>query len=336
MLLPNRRVPVKTAAFLAVAVLLLLLFNSHCTERAEHRVHRFDPYELDLHRDDAKQALCSRHGWKPFPGSGRRVYDLIMVNTELDWLEIRFNTTYDFVDYFVVVESPKTFTNLDKPLIIKENMDKFSAYRDKIIYHELVIPDGFHSERENPAWAWEDLQRNAMYDQVLPYLEGARAPADGDVIIVADVDELVRPETLALLRTCDYPRRLNLRSSFYYYSFQFLHVGEQWSHPQATYYQGQRTILPTNLRNSDGNLPPIVKMESGDLWDAGWHCSSCFATIEELLTKMASFSHVSFNQEYFRDKDRIAEHIREGKDIWDRKGQTFERIDNNQDVPHFF
>lgn len=330
-----KKVPLKAAAFLAFAVVFLLWFNPSWTEQTVHKVQHFNPYELDLTKDDARQALCAQHGWKPFRGSGRRVYDLMMVNTELDWLETRLNTTYDFVDYFVIVESPKTFTNLDKPLIIKENLDKFAAYRDKIIYHELVIPDDFHPQGDGAAWDWEALQRNAMYDQVLPALKDSRAPAEGDVIIVADVDEIVRPQTLTLLKTCAYPRRLNLRSSFYYYSFQFLHVGEQWAHPQATYYQGSGTIRPSNLRNAKGNLSPLIKMESGDLWDSGWHCSSCFSTMEELLTKMASFSHTSFNQEYFRNKDRIAEHIRQGTDIWNRKGEDFLRIDHNQDVPHF-
>ncbi|KAH8675446.1 glycosyltransferase family 17 protein [Xylariales sp. PMI_506] len=304
---------------------------------AVHQVLPFDPY-VDFSRPDVAHDLCSQHGWKPFRsretvGPKRKIYDLFMVNTELDWLEIRLNTTYDFVDYFVIVESPKTFTNHDKPLVIKESLDKLAAYATKIIYHELEIPPDFNPQGKNPAWAWEDLQRNAMYDQVLPRLEGVQAPVDGDVIIVADVDEIIRPDTLVVLKTCEFPRRLNLRSSFYYYSFQFLHEGPQWAHPQATYYQGWRTIAPAHLRGGDGGLFPFIRWETEDLWDAGWHCSSCFSTIQELLTKMASFSHVSFNQEYFRNPDYIATRVREGQDIWNRPGEVFRRINNNQDIP---
>jgi beta-1,4-mannosyl-glycoprotein beta-1,4-N-acetylglucosaminyltransferase len=332
----SRRTTWRGGLALGFSILFLIWLNPNWTDRSIHKVISFDA-NLDLDRDGTREYLCLQHGWKPFGGkgaqTGRKVYDLMMVNTELDWLEIRLNTTYDFVDYFVIVESPKTFTNLDKPLVIKDNLDKFAAYRDKIIYHTLEIPPGFHSDRANPAWAWEDLQRNAMYDQVLPRLKGSQAPVHGDVIIVADVDEIIRPQTLILLKACQFPRRVNLRSQFYYYSFQFLHTGEQWKHPQATYYQGWRTILPVNLRNWDGGLPPLVKLETADLWDAGWHCSSCFSTIEEQLTKMSSFSHVAFNQDVYRDKDRIAERVRHGIDLWDREGETFERIENNVDIP---
>ncbi|KAI1180579.1 glycosyltransferase family 17 protein [Nemania sp. FL0916] len=321
--------------FVFVSVLLLLLWlNPNWTDTSVHHVARFDPREADLANPAVPQSLCRQHGWKPFKNAEKRkVYDLIMVNTELEWLEIRLNGTYDYVDYFVIVESSKTFTNRDKPLFIKDNMDRFAAYRDKIIYHHLEIPEGFHSDRANPAWAWEDLQRNAMYDQVLPRLTGAKAPIDGDVLIVADVDEIVRPETIIVLKACVFPRRLTLRSHFYYYSFQFMHQGTQWAHPQATYYQGWRTILPVNLRNSDGGLQPLIRLETGNLWSAGWHCSTCFSTIDEVLTKLSSFSHVWMNQDVYRDRDRIADRVRNGKDLWDREGQFYDRIENNKDVP---
>ncbi|KAI0423273.1 glycosyltransferase family 17 protein [Xylaria grammica] len=331
--LDRRRCTRLTFTF-GLVLLFLLWLNPNWTDTSIHRVSRFNPRNVDLANPAVAQDLCQQHGWGPFKNAGdRKVYDLIMVNTELEWLEIRLNSTYDYVDYFVIVESSKTFTNRDKPLFIKDSMDRFAAYRDKIIYHQLEIPDGFHSDRANPAWDWEDLQRNAMYDQVLPRLTGAKAPVEGDVLIVADVDELVRPETILVLKACKFPRRLTLRSHFYYYSFQFMHKGTEWAHPQATYYQGRRTILPVNLRNSDGGLQPLIKLEKADLWSAGWHCSTCFSTIDEVLTKMASFSHVWMNQDVFRDRGRIADRVRNGKDLWDREGEYYERIEDNKDIP---
>jgi len=314
--------------------LVLIWLNPNWTDHSIHQVLNFDP-ALDITNTAAHKQLCKSHGWTPYKDvPKRKVYDLIMVNTELDWLEIRLNSTYDYVDYFVIVESAKTFTNRDKPLVIKENMDRFAPYHDKIIYHQLEIPPGFHSDRANPSWAWEDLQRDAMYTQVIPRLtDPAKKPNHGDVLIVADVDELIRPQTLVVLRACNFPRRLTLRSDFFYYSFQFRHVGPQWAHPEATYYQGWRTILPVNLRNSDGGLQPLIKLEKAELWSAGWHCSTCFSTIQEVLTKLSSFSHVDLNREEYRNRDRIADRVRNGKDLWDRATEHYERIDDNQDLP---
>jgi beta-1,4-mannosyl-glycoprotein beta-1,4-N-acetylglucosaminyltransferase len=62
-----------------------------------------------------------------------------------------------------------------------------------------------------------------MFLQVIPGLKGEKAAQMGDVILVSDVDEIVRPAALQILRNCDFPLRLTLRSQFYYYGFQFLH-----------------------------------------------------------------------------------------------------------------
>jgi beta-1,4-mannosyl-glycoprotein beta-1,4-N-acetylglucosaminyltransferase len=278
---------------------------------------------------------CRKFGWRPFqarsPDAGRRkVYDLFMVNTELDWLEVRLNSTYDHVDYFVIVEGRTSFQGREKALTIKDNWHLLAPYKDKIIYHELEYPEDFHPIR---SWDFEDLQRNAMFEQVLPRLSGVHAPNEGDVIIVADVDEIVRPATVEVLRQCEFPRRLTLRSKFFYYGFQYLHAGAEWQHPQATFYEGAQTIRPVNLRNGDGGLSLAPWRDKAELWNAGWHCSTCFATVEEVLGKMSSFSHMLLNKDEFRDRARIAQRVRSGRDLWDRKGEVYIRLENNTDVP---
>lgn len=282
------------------------------------------------------QEFCRAHGYavfKPNSESGqRKVYDLIMANTELDFLEIRLATMYDHVDYFIVVEASKTFQGRPKDLTIKNNWDRLKVYHDKMIYHELEYPPGFHSKI---TWDYENLQRNAMYNQVFPTLTGDQVPIKGDVILVADVDEIIRPVTLLTLRTCAFPRRLTLASKFYYYSFQYLHTGPEWQHPQATFYTGNSTILPADLRDGIGGVPILREVDKGVLGNAAWHCSSCFATVDEFLTKMASFSHMSMNKQKFRDRHRIANAVREGKDLWERKQDVFVRVEENIDVPRY-
>ncbi|KAK0667191.1 family 17 putative glycosyltransferase [Cercophora samala] len=281
--------------------------------------------------------ICSPHGWKPFPRSRsappRKVYDLTMINTELDWLEIRLNSTWNEVDYFVVVESPRTFTNLPKPLHLKTALANASSpvtkYKSKIIYHEITYPQDFSPKS---TWNVEDFQRNAMLTQVFPSLSGPFTPFPHDVLVISDIDEVPRPSTLSLLRHCSFPRRLTLSSRFYYYSFQYLHIGPEWPHPQATYYQGSNTLLPNDLRIGDG--PWWRKyFEMGRLKNAAWHCSSCFETMGEMLTKMRSFSHAGMNQGVFRDRHRMVERVRKGKDLWDREGEEYQRVEGNEDLP---
>jgi beta-1,4-mannosyl-glycoprotein beta-1,4-N-acetylglucosaminyltransferase len=62
--------------------------------------------------------------------------------------------------------------------------------------------------------------------EVFPGLVGMPAGAkDSDVLVVSDLDELLRPGTLILLRHCVLPASLTLRSDFHYCSFQWKHHG---------------------------------------------------------------------------------------------------------------
>lgn len=275
--------------------------------------------------DEEINTYCAAHNWKPYPHRERRrkVYDLVMINSELDWLEIRLNEHHKNVDYFVVLESATTFTGNPKPLSLQENWDRFAKFHHQIIYHILTDPP----PPEANSWAHERHQRNAMFDQVFPHLNATQGAHYGDVILVSDLDEIIRPATLTLLRNCEFPARLTLRSEFYYYSYQWRHWGPEWAHPEATFYKSGNTILPADLRG------PSHKKQ--DLWNAGWHCSSCFSTLAELLLKMESFSHTELNEARFREEGRIVKLVREGKDLWGRFGQWYRRVENNQDIPNW-
>ncbi|KAI5291266.1 hypothetical protein KEM54_005658 [Ascosphaera aggregata] len=282
--------------------------------------------------------LCSRYKWKPFKSATgdaptRKVYDMFLFNTELDWLEIRMNELKDYVDYFVIVEANTTFSRLPKPLHLKENWDRFKDCHHKMIRHTIEgqAPD------ERTHWDHEIWQRNSMLTQVLPKLQGEQKVNPGDVLVVSDLDEIPRPETMALLRACNFPRAVNLRSRFYYYSFQWIHRGRDWVHPQATFYQGvDKTILPHDLRYiSGGSLLTNWLTSPADIWNASWHCSSCFDTIEEMKTKIRSYSHQEFNKPEFMDSNKLVERVRLGMDLFDRERQIYDRVEGNTDIPNF-
>ncbi|KAM3077442.1 hypothetical protein ACMFMG_006785 [Clarireedia jacksonii] len=280
-----------------------------------------------------RHEACAAHGWRAYkqlPDKPRKVYDLFMLNDELDWLEIRLNTLSDHVDYFVIVESNITFTARPKPLHFPDNQSRFSQFSSKIIYHLLENPP----LKSHRTWDYEDHQRNAMFTQVIPQLNGAQTANMGDVLLISDVDEIPRPETLDLLRSCKFNKRLTLRSRFYYYGFEFLHKGPEWAHPQATTYAGpSKTILPADLRNGEAGWKLLSYFEQADLANASWHCSSCFPTVAEMLNKMASFSHTNWNKEAFRDEERMVDRVRKGLDLWDRKSEKYEILVGNKDVP---
>ena len=220
------------------------------------------------------------------------------------------------VDYFVILEAAKTFTDEPKPLYVRENWSRFKKYHHKMILHTLDTSEADFEEGDT--WAIERFSRNAMYDQVIPHLKNAQEAFVGDVILVSDVDEIPRPDAIKTLRNCDFPKEVTLHTKMYYYGFQWA-KREDWAHPQATFYNNEKTVLPSDLRDSHG----------ADLYNAGWHCSYCFSTVEEMVTKIKSFSHKELNREEFTDRDKIVTRVRGGRDMFDREEEHFDRVEEN-------
>jgi beta-1,4-mannosyl-glycoprotein beta-1,4-N-acetylglucosaminyltransferase len=332
------RRPVRSA-IVAVLLLFATFFLLHGETDHELQQSLFNLGTGALRPLDAQQApsVCQQHGFKPWRRPGRKVYDLFLFSHELDWLDIRLNTLAPYVDYFVIVEGKTTFTHMPKPAILQDNWSKFSKYHSQMLHH--VVEDPIDSAR---AWDHEDFYRNALLYETFPKFSSSQQASEGDVLIVSDIDEIPKPETMMLLRYCDIPDRLTLRSHFYYYSFQWSHFGVQWPHPQVTTYHGMgNTISPVDLRNGEGGpgfifLRPLQRwLQKADLWSSTWHCSSCFATIKEMRTKMESFSHTPWNTPYNREKQTIVDRVRNGLDLFGRAGEYYNKTVNNRDVPAY-
>ncbi|KAL9130487.1 MAG: hypothetical protein Q9217_001359 [Psora testacea] len=272
------------------------------------------------------QDFCQRRRWDVYSTRDRRrkIYDLFLINTELDSLEIRLHELNQEVDYFIVLESATSFQQSPKPLYLQQNLSRFQAFEHKII-HRILDDSGVNIAKDD-TWEHERFTRNALFDQVMLSLTGPQAPNLSDVLLVGDIDEIPRVSTLTALRNCAFPPRVTLRSQMYYYSYQWLHRGEQWHHPQATYFDGENTVRPEELRGGRADA---------ELYSSGWHCSSCFSTMEDLKNKITSFSHKDYNQPYFLDSERLLQKVRWGEDLFERDDQFYDRIDDNPDVPTY-
>ena len=106
-------------------------------------------------------------------------------------------------------------------------------------------------------------------------------------------------------------------------------------------FRGLATIKPNDLRQGllEGRWTVSAALrrwwDRGTLWNAGWHCSSCFATVSETLTKMNSFSHQGWNTEENRDPSTLVSRVQAGKDLFGRADQSYTRVAANADIPSY-
>ncbi|KAL1405636.1 hypothetical protein Q8F55_009275 [Vanrija albida] len=260
------------------------------------------------------KAWCARHGW-----SLRRakpvVVDAVPLAAELDMLEIRWREYAPFVDVLLVVEANATFAGTPKPLYFALQRERFEALaRDagaKLVYRALT-----DFERDVPpgSAANEERQREAI-SQLIAEERASGAIPPGALIIQSDVDEVVSRDTLRLLTTCGgLPPQLHLGLDNYLYSYdQPLRDGGDWRARVATVPAGGESMGYHHGRGGEHLLP-----------GAGWHCSFCLPTLEDMRQKMAGYSHTDrLTSARLLGEKRLRRRVCEGRDPFGMWAEAF-------------
>lgn len=156
---------------------------------------------------------------------------------------------------------------------------------------------GFHAEN--------DLRSYALTAATLAAAEhGGTFYPEGDLFHFSDVDEIPRMQTLQLLKVCDFGRRIHLALDSYRYSFEHRLWPEIVFRSTVSVIGRIRSDLITHRFVKAGlfilqELLSIAYLLGVRftyetnllLGDAGWHCSWCFRTAEEVIFKMRGYSH---------------------------------------------
>ena len=181
----------------------------------------------------------------------KKVIDCFTFNNNLDMLEYRLNLLNDTVDRFILVETTKTNTGIDKSLYYADNKDRFSKFNDKIIH---IVPD-VDSEQE----------MNSGIDSIFTGI-AKLGLEDYDYIVISDIDEIPDPLTIQTYKenTTIVPFS-NLKQEYYYTNLNHMN-NELWMLPKIITYQEfvKHGSLPSKIRSS---FAPVT-VEKG-----GWYLS---------------------------------------------------------------
>jgi len=242
------------------------------------------------------------------------IIDIFTFNGEYDLLEIRLNILDKFVDQFIIVEAPTTFSGNKKPLYYEIQKDRYKKWHDKIKYH--VIDENYTNEEI--ALAWNSPNTGGAEHWVREFLqkESARKALthlkDDDICFVGDLDEIWdttinfedRTEKLKL-KVCVY--QLNHRSS-----------EEFW----GTLVTNYKTIKASCLNHLRSDSPRGHEY-------TGWHFTNMGGT-KEIIRKIESYGHQEFNTDGI--KEDVEFNLRNGLDY---VGRDFDFWIDDIDLPKF-
>jgi len=243
-----------------------------------------------------------------------KIYDCFCYFNEDLLLELRLETLWDHVDYFVICESVLTISGLPKPLFFDAN--KFKKYESKI--RHLIVKD--YPFDTTDAWRNERWQRDYL-------INGLYDAEPDDWIILSDVDEIPRPQALAL-----YKPNTGKRADFQQYMYAY-YLNNRWElEGSPAIWVGSKVTTFKNLMNFFGGSLEILRgyKLSGPLRgikraffktfliqkisDGGWHFT-WMAGVEKIIQKLESFAHQEFNKPEFKQPEKIKELISSGRDV---------------------
>lgn len=245
-----------------------------------------------------------------------KVLDTFLFFNELDILELRLNELYDVVDYFILLESNKTFVGKPKPYYFEENKDRFAKFGSKIINIKLNIPD----ELNLSPWDMEAYQRDELFSAVQSLVEKGAA-SDNDIIILSDVDEIPKPSAIINYDASNGMSTMN--QNLYYYYVNCL-SDLPWHGSRIAAWSDIKDISATQLRKN--NSLPVIN-------DGGWHFSFT-GSIDNMVAKIGAYSHQEFNNDYFTNPEKIRQKIDSCQDIFERP-INFKIIDIDNTLPKY-
>lgn len=250
-----------------------------------------------------------------------KVYDCFTFFNELDLLELRMEYLNDVVDYFVIVESEKTFSNQDKPFYYEENKERFKKWESKIInVHVAPVTEGFDFTKPttyNPTSGFfliEEQQRNGI-SAITEFIE------DNDILLVGDIDELPYKGIVENLKNSNNfgLSKLALNMSFYYYYFNYKMEGldNRWNGTVVVTGEYFKDNSPQEIRNERNHV--YVLQSAG-------HHFSYLGGAKKVKEKIQSFAHQEFNNDDITDDKNIEQALAEGKDVLKRPGIVLRKI----------
>tara|TARA_B110000027_G_scaffold91248_1_gene96511 strand:+ start:2051 stop:2860 length:810 start_codon:yes stop_codon:yes gene_type:complete len=253
-----------------------------------------------------------------------KIYDCVTFFNENLQVNLRFNILNDYVDKFVICESRFDHKGNNKKLNF--NIDKFSKFKDKIIY---LILDKKFPDTTSP-WITQAYQREFL-------LESLKELNPDDYVMFSDPDEIPKPELL---------KNFNLKKKFGIFMQKMFCYKLNIYNPFESPWEGTRIAKKKNLHSIDYLREKILKKnlkysffridkeKNIEIFeDGGWHFNYLLKP-EEISTKLKTFAHTEFNEEKYTDIKKIKSNIENFNDLF-KRGHKYQKIEIDNNFPEY-
>ena len=241
-------------------------------------------------------------------------------------LDLRMNILDKYVDRFVITEA--TYMHSGKPKKLIFDINKFSKFKDKIIYNivekqpvniEEINENDDHNIIENKLINNSVKRENYQRNSAMEFLVKAE---DDDIILINDIDEI---PNLNMVNFKKINKKIIIfKQKMFYYKFNLMYENLTWHGSRAC--QKKNFLYPQWLRNIKHKKYPFWRLDTifsnkkytniHYIENGGWHFTN-IKSPENLEKKFLNFLH---HQDYVAsglNLENIKEMIKNKKILYD-------------------
>ena len=258
----------------------------------------------------------------------KMIIDAFLFYNEFDLLEYRLELLYEYVDWFILVESKVTFMGKENEHCGKWKTDiRYEKYRDKIILVELEKLK-YDNPDKNQVWENEYFQRNSINEG----LQKIQNLQNDDILIISDVDEIPNPYYISLIKNgiLKIYTVCSLEQDFYYYSLNF--------RKRILWNFAKITNMHSYVHECQSVAQQCRYFQCRYKISRGGYHLSYFGDVEKIKNKIRNFSHQEYNNANYLDEKEIQKCLENGKDLFGRMGEDCEYVSilENPNLPPLY
>ena len=231
-----------------------------------------------------------------------KIYDCFMFFDEEMMLDLRLNILDKYVDKFIITEA--TYMHSGKPKKLIFDINKFSKFKDKIIYNVIdkepsdieTIYEKDNDEKDTKGQKLANNSNKREHLQREMAQESLKNADPEDIIFINDIDEI--PNLKGINFNKINKKLIFFKQKMFFYKFNLLHEEIIWTGSRAC--RKKNLISPQNLRDTKDKIYPIwrldimfskLKYNSIHYVDnGGWHFTN-IKSPEDLEKKFSNFLH---------------------------------------------
>jgi hypothetical protein len=242
-----------------------------------------------------------------------RIFDIILYHNEAQMLYIRLRTLLPYVDIHYIGFSTLSFSHN-----IVERLS-FAPLESELqsLSHRWHWMNYTHPSSKVSAWEREEDIRLRLIEQMIENEQ----PTAKDLVIWSDLDEIPLPRGMEWVIA--HPPRHFYRFLGYMFFYNYRRQSpDDWQWAYIMRYGAKKSTLSW-FKERTPDHPPFHYVLGAKKWGPGtqslFHCSYCFPSLAQIISKLKSFSHNEFAEGQYIDPNYIYAYVYCGHSLF--KGQ---------------